>query len=157
MENQALAQYLTLQCAGDPYAVPVLRVREIIPFAGVSKLPTVPNAVRGLINLRGRPVVVLDLSARFGLAPSEPSKRTCVVLVELGATLIGVLTDAVSQVVDLRAEDIQAAPPVGVGRSAEFVSGLGRIEGEFVPILDVDAVCRLDGLIADAGLAASAA
>jgi purine-binding chemotaxis protein CheW len=110
------AQYLSFELCGEEYAVNILRVREIIEYDTLTRVPGMPACVRGVINLRGRVVPVLDLAARFGLAESETTRRSCIVMMELtddeDSVVIGVITDAVSQVLDLADSDHRTAPVV---------------------------------------------
>src|SRR3954470_11239892 len=111
-----------------------------------------PKCVRGGINLRGRVVPVIDLAVRFGREESIPNRRTCVVIVEVGSEEerqdLGVMVDAVNQVVDLPARDIEPAPGFGTMVRAEFIAGMGKLNGDFVIILDVGRVLSADDLAA---------
>jgi purine-binding chemotaxis protein CheW len=120
-----------------------------------------PESIRGVINLRGAVVPVMDLAARFGRAQTVAGKRTCIVIVELEADgqrqLTGVVVDAVSAVLDIPASDIEPAPSFGTRIRGDFIGGMGKVNGKFVILLNVDAVLALEGLPdlapADAALA----
>lgn len=144
------AQYLTFSLSGGEYAIAVLRVREIIEHESVTRVPSTPDFVRGVINLRGRVVPVVDLALKFGLAPSPVTKRTCIVIVEAGSAgervVMGVLADAVNQVVDFAAGEIEAPPSFGAPIRVDFLAGLGKLGDEFVLILDTDRVLSTDEL-----------
>jgi purine-binding chemotaxis protein CheW len=127
-----------------------MAVKEIIEFAGITDVPMMPDSIRGVINLRGAVVPVMDLSARFGRPQSVPGKRTCIVIVELESDgerqLTGVVVDAVSAVLDIPASDIEPAPSFGTRIRGDFIAGMGKVNGRFVILLDVDSVLALDGL-----------
>ncbi len=143
-------QYLTFYIAGEEYAVSILRVREILEYDTVTRLPSTPPAIRGVINLRGRVVPVIDLARKFGLPESPVTKTTCTVIVEVGEgdgqTVMGVMTDLVSQVVELRPDEIEPPPAFGTRIHLEFLKGLGRSDKKFVLMLDIDKVLSTDEL-----------
>lgn len=137
-------QYLTFVLREESYAIGILQIKEIIEFAGVSSMPLMPPYVRGVINLRGAVVPVLDLSARFGRQPTEATRRTCIVIVELvhagRREDIGVIVDAVNEVLEIPASDIEPAPTFGMCVRSEFIRGMGKVAGKLVIILDTDHV-----------------
>jgi purine-binding chemotaxis protein CheW len=136
------AQYLTFQVADAEYGVGILKVREIIEYDTVTRVPHAPVAVRGVLNLRGAVVPVVDLAVKFGLPASIVTKRSCVIVVECELdgelTVMGVLTDAVSQVIDLAPTDMEPAPAFGARVRVEFLQGMGKLGGRFVLLLDLD-------------------
>lgn len=136
------AQYLTFQLAGDDYAFGILRVKEILEHETITRVPNAPAAVRGVINLRGAVVPVVDLALRFGLPATTVTRRTCIVIVEVQAEgeelVMGVLVDAVSQVIDLAAADIEPPPPFGAKVRVDHIVGMGKLDKRFVLILDID-------------------
>ena len=138
------AQYLTFSLSGGEYAIAVLRVREIIEHEDVTRVPSTPAFIRGVINLRGSVVPVVDLARKFRLPESAVTKRTCIVIVEVasenGKIVMGVLADAVNQVVEFRPDEIEPPPSFGAPIRVDFLSGLGKLGGEFVLILDTDRV-----------------
>lgn len=137
-------QYLTFFIRDEEYAVEILRVKEIIEFEHVTRVPTTPAHVRGVINLRGAVLPVVDLSAKFGNAETELTRTTCIVVVEtrLNEELltIGVVSSAVSEVVDIADTAIEPAPSFGTGVSVDFLTGMGKLDGRLVLILDIDRV-----------------
>jgi len=137
-------QYLSFLVHGGEYALEILQVREIIPFSEVTPLPRVPEFVLGLINLRGTVVPIIDLALRLGFERTARTKRTSVVVCELELdgewTRLGLLTDDVSQVLELGPDDLEPAPKLGAPVSASFLRGIGKVESRFVLILDVDTV-----------------
>jgi purine-binding chemotaxis protein CheW len=137
-------QYLTFHIAGEEYAVGILRVKEIITYGTLTTVPQTPPSIRGVINLRGSVVPVVDLAVRFGLPASPVTNRTCIVIVELNLaaeqTVMGIMADSVSEVVELIADDILPAPPFGTHVSTDFLRGMGKAGAKFVLILDIDKV-----------------
>jgi chemotaxis signal transduction protein len=135
-------QYLSFRIGEEEYAVGILRVREILRYEAVTRVPTAPPWVRGVINLRGSVVPVMDLAVRFGRSPAPPTKWTCIVIVEVrrGTEVLvtGIVADEVRQVLDLGPEDIEPPPGFGVGAAREYLVGMGRTGRQFVLILDVD-------------------
>jgi purine-binding chemotaxis protein CheW len=144
------AQYLTFMLGGEAFGIGIMAVKEIIEFAGITEVPMMPESIRGVINLRGAVVPVMDLAARFGRAQTVPGKRTCIVIVELEADgqrqLTGVVVDAVSAVLDIPASDIEPAPSFGTRIRGDFIAGMGKVNGKFVILLNADTVLALDGL-----------
>lgn len=151
-------QYLTFAVCGDEYALPILRVKEIIAFDGVTRVPRTPVFIRGVINLRGSVVPVIDLAQKFGHAESQPTRSTCTVIVEMTLAekpiVLGLLVDAVNQVVDLQDGDIQAPPSFGTKVHLDFLTGMARSGKKFVLLLDIDRVLATADVVA-AGEAAS--
>ncbi len=160
--NQAVdqVQYLTFYIAGEEYAVGILRVREILEYDTLTRVPKTPAYIRGVINLRGNVVPVIDLAVKFGLGPSEVTKLTCVVILEVELdgepTIMGVLADSVSQVIELASDDIQPAPSFGTQIKVDYLLGMGQSGKKFVLILDVDRVLSTSELTAVASLSGPA-
>ena len=154
-------QFLTFYLAGEEYAIGILQAKEILEYDTLTKVPQTPPSIRGVINLRGSVVPVVDLAAKFGLPPSPVTKRTCIVIVEVDLegqrTVMGVLADAVSQVMDLTAEDIEAPPSFGTRVRVDYLQGMGKVGKKFVLILDVDQVLSAPELLAAEALAATEA
>lgn len=137
-------QYLTFSLGGEVFALGILNVKEIIEFGNITEIPMMPAFIRGVINLRGAVVPVIDLSARFGGAASTVSRRTCIVIVELGSgddrQDLGVIVDAVNEVLEIPRADIEPPPSFGAKIRADFIQGMGKVAGTFVIILNVDRV-----------------
>jgi purine-binding chemotaxis protein CheW len=137
-------QYLTFLLAGEEYAVDVLSVKEIIEYGDVTKVPGTPFHVRGVINLRGSVVPVVDLALKLGREESPLSRRSCIVIVETGLqgdrVVTGVVADAVNQVIELSPEDIQPPPAFGTGVRLHYLEGIARIGTAFVLVLHMDSV-----------------
>ena len=137
-------QYLTFHLAGEEYAVGILQVKEIIAYGTLTTVPQTPPSIRGVINLRGSVVPVVDLALKFGLSASAVTNRTCIVIVEVNLdgepTVMGIVADSVSQVVDLSAHDILPAPSFGTQVRMNFLQGMGKAGARFVLILNIDKV-----------------
>lgn len=140
----AQSQYLSFFLAGEEYGVNILRVKEIVELDVFTRVPAAPVGVRGVINLRGRVIPVVDLAVRFGLPESAITRRSCVVIAEVmveGEPLVmGVLADAVSQVLEFRPEQLEPPPPFGTRARAEFITAMGQSGRKFVIILDLERV-----------------
>ena len=149
---QANDQYLTFFLAGEEYAITILQVTDIIECGTVTRVPGTPPWIRGVHNLRGTVVPVIDLAIKFGLPPTEVTRRTCIVIVELKAddeTLImGVMADSVHQVVDFTSEQIQPPPAFGPRVHVECLLGMASSNGKFVLLLDIDRVFSSDEILA---------
>jgi len=135
-------QYLTFQIGREMFAVGILHIREIIEYGSLTTVPMMPEFVRGVINLRGSVVPVIDLSARFGRGESTINRRSCVVILEVesadeGLQEIGVIVDSVSEVLEIPPGEIEPAPSFGARIRADFIAGMGKVQGQFVIVLDV--------------------
>ncbi|ULA66070.1 MAG: Positive regulator of CheA protein activity (CheW) [Nitrospira sp.] len=146
--NEEQHQYLTFLMAKETFAIGILRVKEIIEFGALTAVPMMPPCVRGVINLRGRVVPVVDLAVRFGRAETEPGRRTCIVIVEVADEGdhrdIGIIVDAVNQVIEILPSEIEPAPAFGANLRGEFIQGMGKVEGRFVIILEIARVLSVD-------------
>ena len=149
---QANDQYLTFFLAGEEYAISILQVTDIIECGTVTRVPGTPPWIRGVHNLRGTVVPVIDLAIKFGLPPTEVTRRTCIVIVELRAddeTLImGVMADSVHQVVDFTTEQIQPPPAFGPRVNVDCLLGMASTSGKFVLLLNIDRVFSSDEIVA---------
>jgi len=143
-------QYLTFVLGGENFAIGILQIKEIIEFADVTTVPMMPACIRGVINLRGAVVPVLDLSTRFGRKPTLATRRTCIVIVEVEnegeRQDIGVIVDAVNAVLEIPDAEIEPAPSFGTALKQELIRGMGKVDGRFVIILDTDRVLAADEL-----------
>jgi purine-binding chemotaxis protein CheW len=142
------AQYLTFMLGAEVYAVGILGIKEIIEYPALTAVPMMPACVRGVINLRGAVVPVIDLQARFGRAASPVTKASCIVIVEIEAEgerqVIGMVVDAVNAVLDIAAAEIEPPPAFGARIRSDFIHGIGKVKGKFVILLDVQHVLSLD-------------
>jgi purine-binding chemotaxis protein CheW len=142
------AQYLTFVLAAETFAIGIMAVKEIIEYASLTEVPMMPAYVRGVINLRGAVVPVLDLPVRFGKTASTVSKRTCIVIIEvmLGSErhVLGLVVDAVNTVLDIPASEIEPPPAFGASIRTEFIRGMVKVNSKFVILLDLDHALAAD-------------
>lgn len=155
-------QYLTFLVGSELFAIGIVDIKEIIEYREPTSVPMMPSYLRGVINLRGRVVPVIDLLVRFGRDSTDVSRRTCIVILEIyhndEQQYLGVVVDAVKAVLDIADADIEPPPSFGARLRSDFVSGMGKIDGAFVVILDIEHVLSIDELsmlseIGDPGLA----
>jgi purine-binding chemotaxis protein CheW len=156
---QANDQYLTFFLAGEEYAISILQVTDIIECGAVTRVPGTPPWIRGVHNLRGTVVPVIDLAIKFGLPATEVTRRTCVVIVELRvddeAVIMGVMADSVHQVADFTAEQIQPAPSFGPRIRAGYLLGMASTsDSRFVQLLDINRIFSSDEILTAAEAAA---
>lgn len=149
-------QYLTFKLDEEVFALDVAKVREILEDSTVTKVPRTPDFMRGVINLRGSVVPVIDLRLKFGMTATEQTINTCIIVAEVGMDdeiiLLGALADSVQEVNEMEPAQIEAAPHIGTRLSTDFIKGMGKQDNHFVMILDIDKVFQTDELamIADA-------
>ncbi|WP_374564735.1 chemotaxis protein CheW [Ideonella sp.] len=140
--DDAAAQYLTFSLGDEVFAMDIRTVREIIQHGAVTTIPLMPDFVRGVINLRGAVVPVIDLHARFGRPAARVGKKTCIVIFDAvrdGERVeLGLMVDAVSEVIEITGDDIEPPPSFGASVQRDFISGMGKVAGRFVIILDPD-------------------
>ncbi|AFL75939.1 chemotaxis protein CheW [Thiocystis violascens] len=151
-EKESAHQYLTFTVSGQVYGIGILTIKEIIQYGGVCGVPMLPAFIRGVINLRGAVVPVVDLSVRFHGQVAPTGKRNCIVIVETradeGVQDVGVVVDSVSAVLDIAAAEIEPAPVFGARIKTDFIRGMGKVDGRFVILLDVERVLGTEGLVA---------
>jgi len=151
-------QYLSFRLGEETFGLGILAVREIIEYGGVTDVPMMPSCVRGVINLRGAVVPVLDLSVRFGRSPSQIGRRSCIVIVETAGLVIGVLVDAVNTVLEIDPAEVEPAPSFGARLRNDFIAGVGKWNGRLVILLNTetmlspDEIAVVDSLAAPGGL-----
>lgn len=149
-QQDLVMKYLTFILGNKSYAISILKIKEILEYGTITPIPKMPDFICGAINLRGKLVPVIDLLERLGNGKSEIEKRSCIVIVEMNfgnETLnIGVIVDAVSKVMDFKKSDIEAAPSFGGSVDTDFIEGMGKVEEDFVIILNIDRVLSLDDL-----------
>ena len=137
-------QYLTFTLDAEVFACSIARVREVLEFTTVTRVPRTPEFMRGVINLRGGVVPVMDLRRKFGMGNTENSVDTCVIIVEVEVdgenTVLGVMADSVQEVIDLGPDQIEPPPRIGTRLDTQFIQGMGRRDEEFIIILDIDRV-----------------
>lgn len=143
-EMAAQQQYLTYFLAEEEYGISIQKVKEIIEYTAITKVPKVPRWIRGVINLRGNVVPVVDLAVRFGMDERPTTKTTCIIIVEIQQeaekAVMGVIADAVNQVIALRPEEIEEPPAFGTRIRLEYLAGMGKLGKKFALILNIDRV-----------------
>ncbi|WP_428633408.1 chemotaxis protein CheW [Sedimenticola sp.] len=141
-------QYLTFTLQQEMFAIGILNIKEILEYGQLTTVPLMPDFIRGVINLRGAVVPVIDLGARFGGCQSEITKRTCIVIIEVACDGehqdLGVVVDTVSEVLEIPENNIQPAPTFGTHIRADFIEKMGKVNGKFVIILDVNKVLSVE-------------
>ena len=133
-------KYLTFNLGGEPYGLPILKVREIIARMDITSVPGTPGFISGVINLRGRVIPVMDLRRRFGLPAAESSAAGCIVVAYVGEIEMGLVVDSVSEVLDMAADDIAETPSFGPHVNTDFITGIGKTAGQVTILLDLDKV-----------------
>ncbi|HMW46902.1 MAG TPA: chemotaxis protein CheW [Cellvibrionaceae bacterium] len=138
----ATKQFLTFRIGNEQYGLELAQTREIIEYGGITSVPLMPNFLRGVINLRGEVVPVIDLAVRLGRKPVEVQKRTCIIVIELNNNeqnhVLGLLADAVSEVIEIDDDNIEDAPSFGANIRADFIQGIAKRDDEFVVLLDAN-------------------
>lgn len=141
-------QYLTFMLGAEIFAINILSIKEIIEYGNLTIVPKMPSFIRGVINLRGSVVPVIDLAARFDRPEAEISRRTCIVIIEVqheeAQQVIGVLVDAVNEVLEIAADQIEPVPSFGTKIRTDFIEGMGKVDQKFVIILNVNQVLSVD-------------
>jgi purine-binding chemotaxis protein CheW len=141
-------QYLTFILGDEMFAIGILSIREIIEYGHLTEVPMTPPFIRGVINLRGAVVPVIDLAVRFGREPRETTKRTCIVIIEVeaekGRQEMGIVVDSVSEVLEIPAGEIEPPPEFGTRIRSDFIAGMGKVNGNFVVLLDANRVLSVD-------------
>ena len=141
-------KYLTFALADEEYGLPVLKVREIIKMMDITAVPRVPAHVKGVINLRGKVVPIVDLRLKFGLAASAHTERTCIIVVEVELAgrrvMLGVIVDSVSDVLNIPADEIEATPDFGERLDTSYMRGVAKIKGTVKILLDLDRILAVD-------------
>src|SRR6476659_755582 len=140
-QNPRAGKYLSFHLGEEEYAIQVLKVREIVKLQHITGVPETPAELKGVINLRGKVIPVVDLRLRFGLPEKEYSQRTCIIVVELGraaAGPMGIIVDEVSEVLTLQESDIQDTPDFGAGVETPYLLGMAKVRDRFKILLDID-------------------
>ena len=154
-------QYLTFMLGGEMFSLSILAIKEIIWYANLTDVPMMPACIRGVINLRGAVVPVMDLSARFGKPPTPVTKSTCIVIIEMAADnegdhpQMGVVVDSVQAVLEIPAAEIEPAPTFGAKIRPDFIEGIAKVNGKFVILLNVDNVMSTEEISQMGRIAAS--
>ncbi len=145
-------QYLTFRLGDEDFALEINTVREVLDLINITKIPRTPEYMKGVINLRGNVVPIIDLRLNLGMTPAERTVDTCIIIVEVeleGDTLqIGALADSVQEVIDIDPEQIEPAPKIGVNLNTDFIKGMGKRDENFIIILDINKVLSVEELTA---------
>ncbi|MDX1776261.1 MAG: chemotaxis protein CheW [Desulfobulbales bacterium] len=136
-EDTQKDKYLTFQIAREQYGIEICHITEIIGIQTITELPEMPDFIKGVINLRGRVVPAMDVRARFNLPHREYDARTCIIVVEINATSVGLIVDQVMEVIDIPAESIEPPPKAAAKNGSNFLQGVGKVENEVKIILNV--------------------
>ncbi len=139
-------KYLTFILNHEEYGLEILKVREIIGLMDITPVPQTPTFMKGIINLRGKVIPVVDQRLKFGMPEAEYTKETCIIVVTIDNRLMGIIVDTVSEVLDISAKDIEPAPSLGSSIKTDFILGMGKIKGKVKILLDVDKVLSLEEL-----------
>ena len=151
MKNKE-GKYLTFSLAGEEYGIAILKVKEIIGMMSITSVPQTPEFVKGVINLRGKVIPVVDLRLKFGMEETEYTERTCIIVVEIvgqaGTVLMGIVVDSVSEVLNIIGEEIEDTPSFGTKLNTEYILGMAKMEGGVKILLDIDRVLSTEEIIA---------
>lgn len=144
-------QYLTFKLDEEVFALEISKVREVLDFTAVTKVPQTPDFMMGVINLRGSVVPVVDMRLKFGMTRTETTVNTCIIIVEIEldgeTTVLGALADSVQEVIELDPEQIEPPPRIGTRLKTRFIKGMGKRDNEFIIILDIDKVFSVEELV----------
>jgi purine-binding chemotaxis protein CheW len=148
--EDATLQYLTFSLGDEVFAMDIRTVREIIQHAAMTVVPLMPNFVRGVINLRGAVVPVIDLQSRFGRPTADVGKKTCIVIFDASSEgekiELGLMVDAVSEVIEIASDQIEVPPQFGTSIQRDFIRGMGKVDGEFIVILEPERALNIDDM-----------
>ena len=152
-------QYLSFKLDEEQFAVEITKIREVLDFTKITKVPRTPEFMRGVINLRGNVVPVIDMRFKFGMSATEKTVNTCIIIMEVTfddeKSVLGALADAVQEVFDMTPESIEPPPKLGTKLNTEFIKGMGKQNDEFIIILDLDKVFSTDELLLAKGISVS--
>ena len=159
-QGQDTTQYLTFTLGREMFALGILGVKEILEYTAPTDVPMMPACIRGVVNVRGAAVPVIDLYARFGRPSAPVTKKTCIVIVEASLhgerQVMGVLVDSVNEVLDIASGEIEPPPSFGTSIGTDFIRGMGKVRGKFVIILEVERALCVDEMQAVAAGGAAA-
>jgi len=140
-------KFLTFQLQGEEYGLEILKVREIMGLMNITTVPQTPAYVRGVINLRGQVIPVVDLRLKFGMKEGEDGKRTCIIVVDVNGVMMGIVVDTVSEVMDIESSCIEATPSFGTKLNTDYILGMGKVNERVKILLDIDKVLTSDELV----------
>ncbi len=145
-------KYLTFTLDKEEYGISILKIKEIIGMMPITTVPQTPDFVKGVINLRGKVIPVVDLRLRFSMESIEYTERTCIIVVEIdgqsGTVMIGIVVDAVSEVLNIKGEDIEDTPTFGTKLDTDYILGMAKMEGRVKILLDIDKVLSREEIAA---------
>jgi purine-binding chemotaxis protein CheW len=148
--HEKSGKYLTFRIGNEGYGLEILRVKEIIGLLTITKMPRTPDYIRGVINLRGKVIPVMDLRAKFGMSATEWTAETCIIVVDISrddrTVHMGILVDGVSEVLDITADRIEDSPEFGDSVDTDYIKGMGKIRERVIMLLDIDKVVMRDDL-----------
>jgi len=133
-------KYLTFGLGGEEYGLEILKVKEIIGIMDITMVPQTPEFVKGVINLRGKVIPVVDLRLKFTMPTSEYTRETCIIVVDVENILMGIIVDTVSEVMNIQSKDIEPAPSFGSNINTDFITGIGKLKEKVVILLDIEGV-----------------
>jgi purine-binding chemotaxis protein CheW len=144
-------KYLTFELDGEEYGLEILKVKEIIGIMNITSVPQTPDYVKGVINLRGKVIPVIDLRLKFSMESLEYSERTCIIMVDIAGTsgkkvMVGIVVDSVSEVLNIRGDEIEDSPSFGSRLSTEYILGMAKVKGGVKILLDIDQVLNAEEL-----------
>ena len=144
-------KYLTFALAAEEYGISILKIKEIIGMMPITTIPQTPEFVKGVINLRGKVIPVVDLRLRFGMERIDYTERTCIVVVEIsggaGTVMIGIVVDSVSEVLNIKGGDIEETPTFGTKLETDYILGMAKVQGGVKILLDIDRVLSRDEVV----------
>ncbi|MBT7592157.1 MAG: purine-binding chemotaxis protein CheW [Candidatus Scalindua sp.] len=146
-------KYLTFVLGTEEYGIEILKVREIIGLMDITSVPQTPDYMKGVFNLRGKVIPVIDLRLKFAMSERDYTQETCTIVVEVDNALIGIVVDSVSEVVDISGKDIEVTPDFGKTIDTDFIMGLGKTKGKIIILLDIEQVLSIEELAMVEGLA----
>ncbi|WP_027714955.1 chemotaxis protein CheW [Desulfuromonas sp. TF] len=150
-QGTTTTQYLTFKLGEENFAIDVIKAQEVLDFVAPTRVPQTPSFMLGVINLRGSVVPVIDLRLKFGLRDGERTRDTCIIVMEIEVdgerTVVGTLVDSVREVLDLNAENLEPPPRIGTRLKTEFIKAMGKLDGDFLIILDIDRVFSTNELV----------
>ncbi len=145
--SMAGGKFLTFQLQKEEYGLEILKVREIMGLMDITTVPQTPGYVRGVINLRGQVIPVVDLRLKFGMNEGEDDKRTCIIVVDVNGLMMGIVVDTVSEVMDIDGGSIEETPSFGTKLDTDYILGMGKVQGKVKILLDIDRVLTSEELV----------
>lgn len=148
-------KYLTFRIGPEAYGLEILKVREIIGLMAITAVPRTPDYIKGVVNLRGKVIPVIDLRTKFGMELKESTDETCVIVVDIGDIEMGIIVDAVSEVLEIGSADVEDVPTFGSEVNTDFILGMGKVGEKVIILLDISRVLGKEGEVEIAAIAKS--